>query len=241
LVEATASYPGKRITFGFNDTNDLFATDVECNETGVRFRLNNGRKQVFVPLLGRHTAINALAAIAVARRLGLSEDEVIDNLASAKGTEMRLQLEKANGVTVVNDAYNANPASMRAALETAVTLRPAMNTGRLVAVVGDMLELGESSDRFHREVGTFAASCRFDILACVGPKGALIADAAESAGMDPARVRRFADSTAAVPEVTHMISPGDVVLIKASRGTKLEVVANALTRVVASQSRKVAS
>lgn len=241
LVEATSGYPGKRITFGFNETNDLFATDVECNESGVRFRLNNGRKQVFVPLLGRHTALNALAAIAVARRLGLSEDEIIENLSSAKGPEMRLQLDKTNGVTVVNDAYNANPASMRAALETAVTLRPAVNSGRLVAVVGDMLELGESSDRFHREIGTFAASCRFDLLACVGPKGALIAEAAESAGMDPTRLRRFADSEEAAPVVTHMITPGDVVLIKASRGTKLEVVANAISRSAQAQTRKVAS
>lgn len=124
LIEATSAYPGKRLTFGFKPTNDLFAADVECNQTGVRFRLNGGRKQVFVPLLGRHTAANALAAIAVARRLGLSEDEVIDNLSRARGAEMRLQLEHANGVTVLNDAYNANPASMKAALETAITLRP---------------------------------------------------------------------------------------------------------------------
>lgn len=241
LVEATAGYSGKRITFGFKPTNDLFATDVECNESGVRFRLNNGRHQVFVPLLGRHTAANALAAIAVARRLGLSEDEIIDNLSRAKGPEMRLQLDKVNGITVVNDAYNANPASMRAAMETAVTLRPAMNAGRLVAVVGDMLELGEASDRFHREVGTFAASCRFDMLACVGAKGALIADAAEHAGIDPSRVRRYADSQTAGPELAHLVRPGDVVLIKASRGTKLEVVAQSIAQAEPAAVRKVAS
>jgi UDP-N-acetylmuramoyl-tripeptide--D-alanyl-D-alanine ligase len=242
LVEATAAYPGKRITFGFNPTNDLFAADVECNESGVRFRLNNGRKQVFVPLLGRHTAANALAAIAVARRLGLTEDQIIDNLSRAKGTEMRLQLEKtAGGVTVVNDAYNANPASMKAALETAVTLRPPMNSGRLAAVVGDMLELGESSDRFHREIGTFAAGCRFDLLACVGEMGALIADAAEAAGMDPSRVRRYPDARTAAAEIPHLARPGDVVLIKASRGTRLELVAQAIAQTAHSQIRKAAS
>jgi UDP-N-acetylmuramoyl-tripeptide--D-alanyl-D-alanine ligase len=204
--------------------------------------LNNGRKQVFVPLLGKHTAANALAAIAVARRLGLSEDEIIDNLSRARGPEMRLQLEKSNGVTVINDAYNANPASMRAAMETAITLRPAVNSGgRLVAVVGDMLELGESSDRFHREIGSFAASCRFDLLACVGAQGALIADAAEGAGMDPSRVLRFATSDAAAPQVTHLIRSGDVALIKASRGTKLEVVAKAIQASANSAVRKAAS
>jgi UDP-N-acetylmuramoyl-tripeptide--D-alanyl-D-alanine ligase len=241
LIEATASYPGKRITFGFKPTNDLFATDVECNESGVRFRLNNGWRQVFVPLLGRHTAANALAAIAVARRLGLSEDEIIDNLSRAKGPEMRLQLDKVNGITIVNDAYNANPASMRAALETAVTLRPPMNAGRLAAVVGDMLELGEASDRFHREVGTFAASCRFDLLACVGARGGLVAEAAEAAGMSPDRIRRYADSAAAAPELAGLIGPGDVVLIKASRGTKLEVVAQAIAASAQVLVRKAAS
>ena len=135
----------------------------------------------------------------------------------------------------------ARPSGVVMSQATAVTLRPAMNCGRLVAVVGDMLELGESSDRFHREIGTFAASCQFDLLACVGPKGALIAEAAESAGMDPSRLRRFADSEEAAPEVTHMIRPGDVVLIKASRGTKLEVVANAIGRAAQVQTRKVAS
>lgn len=241
LVEATAGYQGRRVTFGFKPTNDLFATDIECNEAGVRFRLNNGPKQVFVPLLGRHTAANTLAAIAVARRLGLSEDEIIDSLSRARGAEMRLQLEKVGGVTVVNDAYNANPASMRAAMETAITLRPPLKQGRLVAVVGDMLELGESSDRFHREIGSFAASCRFDLLACVGAKGELIAQAAETAGMDPARVLWYPDSTAAAPEVAARVGAGDVVLVKASRGTKLEVVAQTIAQSAQAQVRKAAS
>ncbi|HZZ43849.1 MAG TPA: UDP-N-acetylmuramoyl-tripeptide--D-alanyl-D-alanine ligase [Tepidisphaeraceae bacterium] len=242
LIEATAAYEGKRITFGFKSTNDLFATDVECNETGVRFRLNNGRKQVFVPLLGKHTAANALAAIAVARRLGLSEDEIIDNLSRAAGTEMRLELTHTpTGITILNDAYNANPASMKAALETAITLRPSPHAGRLIAILGDMLELGEASDRFHREVGTFAAGCRFDLLACVGPHSAHIATAAESAGMDPARILLYPDSTAAAASLPSLIHPRDVTLLKASRGTRLELVAQSLSQTTPAQSRKAAS
>src|SRR3954464_8674883 len=118
LLEAVHHYSGQQVTFGFGEHNDLFASGVECDDTGVRFRLNNSRREVFVPLLGRHTAANALAAIAVARKMGLREDEIIENLSSAHGPEMRLQLKKVGAISVLNDAYNANPNSMKAALET---------------------------------------------------------------------------------------------------------------------------
>ena len=123
---------------------------MRCDETGVRFKLN-GRREAFVPLLGAHTACNALAAVAVGRRLGLSKKTALAGLAGASGPEMRLQLQRFGPVTVLNDAYNANPSSMRAALETLATLATA---GRRVAVLGDMLELGPSSEQFHRELGT---------------------------------------------------------------------------------------
>ncbi len=90
LLSAVAKYRGQRITFGFKDTNDLFAADVRCDETGVRFKLN-GRVEMFVPLLGRHTAANALAAIAVGKRFRMSDEEIARGLATAKGPEMRLQ------------------------------------------------------------------------------------------------------------------------------------------------------
>src|SRR5206468_4198063 len=92
LLDAVAHYKGKKITFGFSDKNDLFATDVICDTRGVKFKLN-GRRDVFIPLLGRHTAANALAAIAVARRVGLSEELIIESLSHATGPDMRLQIQ----------------------------------------------------------------------------------------------------------------------------------------------------
>ena len=225
LLEAVHHYPGQRVTFGFNDSNDLFASNVVCDNTGVRFNLNKSRREVFVPLLGRHTACNALAAIAVGRKMGLREDEIIDNLSRAVGPEMRLQLRKVDGISILNDAYNANPNSMKAALETVVALP---TSGRRVAVLGDMLELGPSSERYHRELGEFAAGLRLDLLVCVGPGGATIADAAVAAGQPAARTARYRDSGTLAADIRHVIQSGDFVLLKASRGMRLEAVANAI-------------
>jgi UDP-N-acetylmuramoyl-tripeptide--D-alanyl-D-alanine ligase len=225
LLEAVATYKGQRVTFGYGEHNDLFASNIQCDEAGVRFSLNKSRREFFIPLLGRHTACNALAAIAVARKLGLREDEIIESLAHAHGPEMRLQLNKANGFTVLNDAYNANPNSMKAALETVVAL-PAQ--GRKVAVLGDMLELGAATERYHREIGEFAATLGLDRIVCVGQWGRLIADAAVAAGQPAATVTRYRDSATTAQDVRQLLQPGDLVLLKASRGVRLEAVANAL-------------
>ncbi|HWB54009.1 MAG TPA: UDP-N-acetylmuramoyl-tripeptide--D-alanyl-D-alanine ligase [Tepidisphaeraceae bacterium] len=224
LVDAVAAYPGKRITFGFSENNDLFASDVQCDQTGVHFKLN-GRTPVFVPLLGKHTASNALAAIAVARRLGLREEIILQGLANAHGAEMRLQLQTKNGITILNDAYNANPASMKAALETLQTLQ---RTGRAVAILGDMRELGESSERFHREVGQFAAAAKLDALYCVGQLSELMANAARQAGMAEKSILHFSDSHSAAKALAGAFAEGDVVLLKASRAMQLERVAAAI-------------
>ena len=225
LLEAVAGYPGQRVTFGFGEHNDLFASNIRCGETGVHFNLNKSRREFFIPLLGRHTACNALAAIAVARKLGLREDEIIESLSQAHGPEMRLQLKKANGLTVLNDAYNANPNSMKAALETIVSL-PAQ--GRKVAVLGDMLELGAATERYHKEMGQFVATLGLDYVVCVGTWGKLIAEAAVAAGQPAATVVRYRDSATTAQEIRHHVSEGDLVLLKASRGVRLEAVANTL-------------
>jgi UDP-N-acetylmuramoyl-tripeptide--D-alanyl-D-alanine ligase len=225
LVAAVKSFPGTIITFGFETTNDLFAADVRCEEEGTSFSLNGGR-EVFVPMLGRHAASNALAAIAVGQTLRVAEDTIIESLAKSDEAEMRLELQKANGLTILNDAYNANPNSMRAALDTAAALPHA---GRRIAVLGDMLELGQSSERYHREIGAAAAQCGFELLACVGPDSRWLADGAEAAGMPRQSVFRFDDSKAAAENASALVRKGDLVLIKASRGIQLENVAKALT------------
>jgi UDP-N-acetylmuramoyl-tripeptide--D-alanyl-D-alanine ligase len=227
LLHAIESFPGQKITFGFNETNDLFATNIECDNTGVRFNLNNSRRSVFVPMLGRHNACNALAALAVARRMGVSEDLAIETLAEARGPEMRLQMHHLGPITLINDAYNANPNSMRAALETIAALS---TNGRRIAVLGDMLELGRSSDRYHREIGQVVAQCKFDLLACVGAQASLIADSAEQAGMDIGAICRFRDAAEAAQAIPQWLRDDDLVLLKGSRSMHLEYVDAAIKK-----------
>jgi UDP-N-acetylmuramoyl-tripeptide--D-alanyl-D-alanine ligase len=219
-------WKGRTLTFGFDKKNNLFATDVQCDANGCHFNLNgNAKQRFFAPMLGRHSAANALAAIAVSKRLGLTETEIAAGLAKAKGPDMRLELQAVGPITVLNDAYNANPASMRAALETASSLPTG---GRRVAVLGDMLELGATAERFHREIGEFAATCKFDVLVCVGPQAKLIKESAIAKGMEAARVIYFAESAAAAAEARQWARAGDLVLLKGSRGMRLERIAAAI-------------
>lgn len=222
LVRAVAKYPGKRMTFGFGTHNTFFATNVQCDHTGTRYKLN-GAEPVFVPLLGRHAAANALAAVAVAKVMALSYEEIIASLASATGADMRLQRSEIGGVTLLNDAYNANPNSMRAGLQTLVDLPTA---GRRIAILGDMFELGETSDPYHREIGVLAAECKLDALYCIGDRSKLMADASREAGNVP--VTHFATAADAAKQIPSQLRSGDLVLLKASRSMHLEAVANAI-------------
>jgi UDP-N-acetylmuramoyl-tripeptide--D-alanyl-D-alanine ligase len=225
LVSAVNPYQGRKIKFGFGASNDLFATDIRCAQNGTRFLLN-GRLEVFVPMLGRHTASNALAAIAVGRAMRMNEAEIIEALAIAHGPDMRLQLQElGENILLLNDAYNANPNSMRAALETTASLHP---VGRRIAVLGDMLELGKSSERYHREIGEFAATCPLDLMACIGEKAAIIAESAERAGMPTGAICKFPDAATAAKQIPRWLRAGDLILLKASRSIHLETVAQAI-------------
>jgi UDP-N-acetylmuramoyl-tripeptide--D-alanyl-D-alanine ligase len=225
LLHAVAGYRGRRITFGFLPHNDLCCHSVRCESSGTRFGVHGFSSSVFVPMLGRHSATNALAAIAVARQMGLADAQILINLAGAHGPEMRLALEDCGGVHVLNDAYNANPASMRAAIETLAAL-PAQ--GRRIAVVGDMRELGDSSEMLHREIGRFIArDFPPDLLIAVGPLGKTIAQEARLCGLSEDRVELFPDAAAACA-VSQRLRQGDLVLLKGSRAVRLETVARAI-------------
>jgi len=225
LLTAVGGYRGKRISFGFNPTNDIFATDIDCTAAGTTFFLNGSHRRVFVPLLGRHTASNALAAIAVGRRLGVNEDAIIESLAQSQGADMRLELAEFGGITLLNDAYNANPSSMQAGLQTLVDL-PAKK--RRIAILGDMLELGASSDHYHKEIGTKVAGAKVDVLICVGPQANLAAKAALHAGMPKDKIRSYKTSASAAKLVPKLLERGDLVLLKASRSMHLEKIATAI-------------
>jgi UDP-N-acetylmuramoyl-tripeptide--D-alanyl-D-alanine ligase len=227
LLAAVKDWTGRRITFGFKESNDIFANDIRCTSLGTEFSMNKRPGRVFVPMLGKHSAANALAAIAVGRVMRLPEEAVIESLAKSDGPEMRLELQTAGKITILNDAYNANPNSMRAAIETLVAME---TKGRRIAVLGDMLELGETSEKYHREIGSIIASTgKVDLLACVGADARWIAESAAQNGLPGCAVMIFDDAEDAAKRVPRMLLDGDWVLIKASRGIHLEQVANALS------------
>jgi UDP-N-acetylmuramyl pentapeptide synthase len=166
---------------------------------------------------------NALFAIAVSEELGLDRSPARDGLAGCKPPKMRLQFWEAGGVRVLDDAYNANADSTLAALQTLCDL-PLQ--GRRVAVLGDMNELGAHSEAAHAEVGRRAAELGIGQLFAVGKMAPVMARAARAAGLT--RVMEFAEVEAAVKAVRGFLKPGDVVLLKASRASRLERIAETL-------------
>jgi UDP-N-acetylmuramoyl-tripeptide--D-alanyl-D-alanine ligase len=236
LLRALANFDGRRIRFGCAASNEIRASKIRCEWSGTHFTVDPGGVPTFVPLLGGHTAVNALAAITVARIMGLSDEQIVDSLATATGPEMRLQLVDAEGVRIINDAYNANPASMKAAIQTLAAL-PA--TGRRIAVLGDMRELGEASAASHGEIGRFfAEKYPADLLFCIGADSRAIAAEAVKLGYAVAKIEHFADAAAAAGAIAARVSLGDVVLLKASRAIGLEAAARAI---VAARSKPLAA
>ena len=214
-VEALRAERGfKVLSFGLSPTADLRVGGVRPGLEGVRFTIN-GRAEYHVPLLGAHNAVNAAAAVAVGMRLGIDESTIAQGLAAARPADMRMEPLEAGGVRILSDAYNANPDSMLAALATLEALPAA----RKIAVLGDMLELGDESPALHEEVLRRAATIP-DVAALilVGP---LMAAAAER--LEDPRIVLIPDlDPAGAAAAADRIAPGDLVLLKGSRRMRLE-------------------
>jgi UDP-N-acetylmuramoyl-tripeptide--D-alanyl-D-alanine ligase len=207
--------------FGFGERAEYRAADIELRVEGTRFRMITpiGETTVQLKLLGRHQVTNALAAAALAQFYGITLDQIRQGLEKLAPSKMRMELKKSkSGVAVINDAYNANPASMRAALETFQELR---TTGAKLAVLGAMRELGESAAGAHLEIGKQAAEAGLTRLYVVGDDARGILDGAAGAGFG-ANAEFFPNVEALVPRLRQQVKSGDLVLLKASRGVSLE-------------------
>lgn len=212
---------------GLNESNDWRARSLRPDTRGVTFRVDspnadfNGEYRI--NLLGRHQVVNALFAIAVGQELGLDRAEIQRGLAECQPPKMRLQFYEAGGIRVLDDAYNANADSVAVALET---LKELPCKGRRVALLGDMTELGTDSEAMHAEVGRRAAETGVGQLFAIGKMAPVMAQGARDAGLN--RVIEFADVEAAVAALKTFLKTGDVVLLKASRATRLERIAEVL-------------
>jgi UDP-N-acetylmuramoyl-tripeptide--D-alanyl-D-alanine ligase len=225
VLALAARARGHVMTYGQADEADVRLGDVALADGGLAFRLEAGRATAHVrlPLAGRHNAWHAAAAAAVGLALGVPLDEAAAALALATPVKGRLVWREVGGVRILDDTYNANPASVRAALDA---LREAPGVGRRWVILGDMLELGAQTEAAHREVGTWVAALPVAGLLAVGPAMRLAAEAARTAGCHD--VATFASPEGAVAHVLTRLARGDRVLVKGSRGMRMERAVDAL-------------
>jgi UDP-N-acetylmuramoyl-tripeptide--D-alanyl-D-alanine ligase len=209
--------------YGTGEKADVRATGIEVDESGrASFDLRAGEQSVRVslPLPGRHHAYPAAAAAAAAMYLGVPLEDIAARLAKVRMTGMRMQVfMAANGITVVNDAYNANPTSMRAAVVALADMRA---RGSRVAVLGDMAELGSLTELAHFRIGEAVAASGIERLVTVGERAKRIAEGAIAAGMPAGNVRPCATVSEGSEVLDDLLVSGDVVLVKASRSMGLE-------------------
>lgn len=220
------------VSFGLSPRANVRADALRSDgRNGTTFRLQLPGKRrhttVHIRVQGEHNVTNALAAGAVGMVLGLPGSAIAEGLARFRPAAMRSQVIVSRGVKIIVDCYNANPASMQAAVQLLAQAGAGQKT---VAVLGDMLELGPDAVRMHEEVGACVARHGIDRLVTCGTLARSLAEGAIRAGMESHRVQTMADASEAAAAVGELVHAGDVVLVKASRGMKLELVVDALQR-----------
>ena len=229
IVARVPRFEGRVVTFGIDREADIRATEVRnrgIDGTDARVSTPRGGFDLVTPLIGRGNLSNILAATAVAVEFEVPLSAIAERASvwrrPAPGEVLRL----SNGVTVIDDSYNANPSATRRALEV---LGGAVDRSRRVAVLGEMLELGHEAGRLHADVGRAAAAAHVDALIAVGGEAArTLADAAIEAGVTRANVWYVATSEEAAEVASRLVEPGDLVLVKGSRGVRTDHVVDRL-------------
>ncbi|MGI9086698.1 MAG: UDP-N-acetylmuramoyl-tripeptide--D-alanyl-D-alanine ligase [Chthoniobacterales bacterium] len=217
--EGIAQRTGAQTILAGIERGAVRAEDVSQSASGSEFTILEGahRCRAQLPVPGLHMVQNAILAVAAGRALGVSLEDCAAGLASTPLTKARLQLREIRGVQFLDDSYNANPESMKAALRTLMELDA---DGQRIAVLGHMAELGTESARGHAEVGEAAAALRIDYLISVGELGVAIAEAARQAGLE--KVRHVETPAQAAEILFEITTAGDLVLVKGSRSAKTE-------------------
>ena len=218
LPEAQVPTRLRAVWFGVERDADVRARDVQTGPQGTTFTIEDkeyGKFPVSIPTAGLHTVYDALAAYAAATRLGLDPAACAAALSRYQTTGMRQNIVEKGGVTVIEDCYNASPDSMKAA----ISVLKALPNPRKVALLGDMLELGDASEAGHRHTGEWAAEAGVDVLIAYGPRSAAMAEAAKAKGVTTVHCQNAQEVLQCLRQFVH---PGDALLAKASHAMKLE-------------------
>ncbi|MCC5803998.1 UDP-N-acetylmuramoyl-tripeptide--D-alanyl-D-alanine ligase [Rossellomorea vietnamensis] len=213
-------------TFGRSESNNIYPTKIEMNNQGSYFETSVAEGETFfLPVLGQHNIHNALAGILIARHFGLTVEEMKEGLQSLKLTQMRMEMgEGKKGESIINDAYNASPTSMKAAIGLVSELEGFRTK---ILVLGDMLELGDQEEEFHQEIGHLIDQEKIQQVFTFGRLGTFIAKGALE-NFPEERVHSYMDKESLAQELSSLIKGDELILFKASRGMKLEEIIEGL-------------
>jgi UDP-N-acetylmuramoyl-tripeptide--D-alanyl-D-alanine ligase len=230
VVDLASDYPGQKITFGIEHPAEVMAKEIRlggAEGTFFTLILEGEAMEIHLRLLGRHFIPNALSAIAVACLFGVEVKQVKEALENFKSIPMRMEIVPLKGgKTLINDAYNANPHSMELALETLVE---AKGEGRAIAVLGDMLELGNFTEEAHEQLGEKVSELSIDFLLALGEEAPIVVESAIRHGFPLERVRVVESHSEAISILKQMIQNGDWILVKGSRRMAMEKIVEGLT------------
>ncbi len=213
------------MTFGFGAGCDLRGVDVRMGPDGLDMQVEQRLRRfpLHLRLLGKHNALNALAALALFASCGHDLEQGVAAMSEFRPVAARMESHQIDGMRVILDCYNANPSSMKLAVEYLAICK-----GRRVAVLGDMRELGEMSEELHRDIGRQVAAQKLDQLVAVGDQAQFMAEAALQDGMETSRVHSCRDTDEAAKTLRMLMKPGDILLLKASRGMYFEKIVKQL-------------
>ena len=217
-TKIASGFKGETVGFGFNSLAHIKCTNVKKKDKGYIFELNEHFK-ISLPVPGYHNITNCLASFAICKALGQDISRAKDAFSSFKLPSMRIEQQRIGNITVINDAYNANPESVRAALQYLSEIEAA---GRKVFVCGDMLELGNEAAQLHKEIGETVSHLNIDLLWTVGKYASEIAKAVKSSGTSERQVISFQNVSDITATEINELRENDIVLIKGSRGMHME-------------------
>ncbi len=208
--------------FGFNDKADFYINDYNYLNDGMKFELvnNNFVYKFKTNLYGKHNLYNIIAAVTVARYLNIEWDLIKKSLQKIKLTGLRSEIKNINDIKFINDCYNANPSSMK----NAINMLKNISGNKKIAVLGDMLELGEIKKSAHREIGYYIADHGIDYLITTGKLGKYISESALESDMNEDMVKHFKHKEEIPQYLEGIIGNNDVILLKGSRGMKMELI-----------------
>lgn len=215
-------------TYGIKEKSDFTAYDIMCKEDCSTYKIdiNNNTYDIELRIVGEHFVLNSLCAISVASIFEIPMDKIISGILNFELTKNRMEIKKKNNITIINDCYNANYDSMKAVLDFLGTNK----NNRKIAVLGDMLELGEFSVELHKKVGMEVSKNKIDILITVGKSSKNISSSAKDCGMDKNNIFEFSNNKEAINKIKAIMEENDIILVKASNGMKFKEIVDGILK-----------